>query len=67
MHNRHDDEPLTIPLHAGCRRVGITPATALKLSAKGEFPRVVKLGKKRLLPRRAFEAWINDKLGDDPR
>jgi predicted DNA-binding transcriptional regulator AlpA len=60
-HN-NTDEPVTISLAAGCRRFGITPHTAMKLMDDGEFPRAFKLGGKRLLPRRAFEDWMAQKL-----
>jgi excisionase family DNA binding protein len=47
------------------RRVGIATETAVRLSACGEFPPIGWLGRKRVVPRRAFDRWLAAKLGDD--
>jgi predicted DNA-binding transcriptional regulator AlpA len=53
-----------ITLAAACRRVGIAPATAVRLMPSGEFPESTWLGVKRVVARRRFETWLAEKLGD---
>jgi predicted DNA-binding transcriptional regulator AlpA len=60
-----DTQPATLTLAAACRRFGIATYTTKKLMLKGEFPKAFQLGGKRLLPRRKFENWMAQKLGDE--
>lgn len=54
-----------ISLARACRMAGIAPQTAVKLMPAGEFPEAFKLGGKRVLPRRRFEAWLRAKVGEE--
>ena len=54
-----------ISLRQACRRAGITVPTAVKLGPE-EFPAHFWLGKKRVVARRQFEQWLNDKIGEGP-
>jgi hypothetical protein len=51
-------EPELVTLAAACRKIGISPATALKLS---DFPPIVPLGARRMIARRAVESWLAEK------
>jgi hypothetical protein len=51
-------EPELVTLAKACRRIGISPATALKLS---DFPKTVTLGARRMIARRAVERWLAEK------
>ena len=52
-----------ITLAQACRRAGITPATAVRLMPE-QFPTATWLGGKRVVPRRRFEAWLAEKIGE---
>ncbi len=49
-----------MPLAEAARIVGIAPATAAKLPPE-EFVPVFWLGDRRMVPRRRFEAWLQEK------
>jgi hypothetical protein len=52
--------PATLSLAEACRRVGISVRTAEKLP---DFPRIIALGGKRVVARRRFETWLEEKFG----
>jgi hypothetical protein len=58
-----DGLPEFIRLQKACRRVGISVQVAIKLP-DGEFPPYIWLSSKRMVPRRRFEAWLAEKVGD---
>jgi excisionase family DNA binding protein len=62
MAKRHI-QPELITLAAAARRLGITVPTAARLAARGEIPPISRLGRRRYLPRRAFEARLADLTG----
>ena len=56
------EEPALISLAAACRRAGFSVQTAVKLPPE-EFPvGWFRLGGKRVVPRRRFEAWLAEKI-----
>jgi hypothetical protein len=57
-------QPELITLAEACRRVGITPATAVRLMPD-YFPQATWLGQKRVVSRRHFEAWLAQKIGGE--
>jgi hypothetical protein len=60
---KHRPEPELLPLAHACRCIGVTPPTYIRLAGRGEVPRVVLVGKKRAVGRRALQAWIAEKTG----
>ena len=40
--------------------------SAVKLVKRGEFPRTSWIGSKRVVGRRAFEAWLAERIGSPP-
>ena len=57
-----DDQPELISLARACRRAGLSVQTAVKLPPE-EFVEWSWLGRKRVVARRRFEAWLTKKLG----
>jgi hypothetical protein len=50
--------PALLSMRQACRRAGIAYATAMKLSVRGEFPPVRRLGHRRYVSRERFENWL---------
>ena len=58
---REREQPELISLAHACRRAGFSVQTAIKLPPE-EFPvRWFRLGGKRVVARRRFEAWLAEK------
>ena len=47
-----------VTLASAARRVGVSPATAARLAASGEFPPCFWLGARRYLGASDFEKWL---------
>lgn len=55
-----NDEKLTLNVAEAARLIGISKGLCYDLCRQGQIP-VIKVGKKRLLiPRWAFEQWLNN-------
>jgi hypothetical protein len=50
--------PALLSMREACRRAGIAYGTAMKLSVRGEFPPVRRLGHRRYVSRERFENWL---------
>jgi predicted DNA-binding transcriptional regulator AlpA len=65
-HDRQHVQPELLSLAQACKRAGIATETAVKLAERGEFPRTSWIGSKRVVGRRAFEAWLAERVGSAP-
>jgi len=61
----HNVEAELVTLAHACARAGITPPTAVRLSARGEFPAVVYVGRRRMVATRKLSAWLAKLVGED--
>jgi hypothetical protein len=61
---REQVQPELVSLAWAAKRAGIVTETAAKLAERGEFPRLSWVGAKRVVGRRAFEAWLAERIGD---
>ena len=44
-------------------RAGIATETAAKMSEHGQFPRITRIGSKRVVSSVAFDAWLRERIG----
>jgi hypothetical protein len=59
----HHPAPALISLRVGCAAVGLCVATAVELSAKQQFPKISRVGKKRVIGRTALAQWVAERTG----
>jgi hypothetical protein len=61
------EKPLITPaltsFGKACKRAGLDPTTAQKLSARGEFPPIRRLGHRRYVPTASLATWLQDMTG----
>jgi hypothetical protein len=61
-----DIQPEVISLAAAARRLGVAPETAAKFGPAEGFPPAFWLGGKRVIGRRRFEDWLEQKINGAP-
>jgi hypothetical protein len=63
MAKREHVQPALRSLAQACRRAGLATETAAKMSAHGQFPRITRIGTKRVISSVAFDAWLRERIG----
>jgi hypothetical protein len=63
LHNKPRIIPALTSFGKACKKAGIDPETALKLSERGEFPPVRRLGGRRYVPTASLTTWLQEITG----
>jgi|GEM_PF-5950897 len=56
------DNRLIVPLTEAAERLGVSERTLRRMSSRGKFPRLLKLGKRAVVSRPEFDQWWSDFL-----
>lgn len=59
MYKNIDDLPITLTVTDVANILGISRNNAYALSNSKDFP-VIQIGKRKIIPKRAFEDWLNE-------